>query len=268
MWRFKNLHMAKVKLQGTSSEASSDHKLQELPWMKEGQPFLLPDELDYQVQEYVKELCKYGLPINTAVVVASTQGIIMNKNPDLLSSSGAGGIKLTSDWAKSLLNRMGYVKRKACSKAKVDVPQCEQLKNDFLLEIKTIVSMDEIPPELVLNFDQTGLNDVPISHWNMHKEGVKRVEVVAKDDKRQLTAVFAGSMSGDCLPAQLIYEGKTDRCFPHYQFPSTWHVTKTGKHWSNEQTMKEYFDKIIVPYIQEKKKALKLSTEHPALLIF
>ena len=52
----------------------------------------------------------------------------MNRNGDFLSSSGTGGIKLTSDWAKSLLNRMGYVKIKACSKAQVDVAQLEQLK--------------------------------------------------------------------------------------------------------------------------------------------
>ena len=262
--RFKNLYIAKAKGQG----ASSDHEVQELPRKKEGRPLLLPDELDYQAQEYIKELRKRGLPINTAVVVASAQGIVMNRNADLLSSSGTGGIKLTSDWAKSLLNRMGYVKRKACSKAKVDVAQFEQLKDDFLLEIKTIVSMDEIPPELVINFDQTALNYVPISHWTMDKEGVKRVEVVAKDDKRQLTAVLAGSLSGDFLPPQLIYEGKTDRCLPHYQFPSPWHVTKSETHWSNEQTMKEYFNKIIFPYIQEKKTALKLSNEQPALLIF
>ena len=31
----------------------------------------------------------------------------------------------------------------------------------------------------------------------MKQEGMKRVEVVAKDDKQQITAVFAGSMSGD-----------------------------------------------------------------------
>ena len=128
--------------------------------------------------------------------------------------------------------------------------------------------MDEIPPELVINFDQTALNYVPISHWTMDKEGVKRVEVVAKEDKRQLTAVFAGSLSGDFLPPQLIYEGKTDRCLPHYEFPSTWHMMKSEKHWSNEQTMKEYFTKIIFTYIQEKRTALKLNSEQPALLIF
>ena len=70
----------------------------------------------------------------------------MNRNASLLSSDGDSGIKvqLTSDWAKSLLNRMGYVKRKACSKTKVDVAQFEQLKDEFLLEIKTIVRMDNL----------------------------------------------------------------------------------------------------------------------------
>ena len=48
-----------------------------------------------------------------------------------------------------------------------------------------------------------------ISSWTMEKEGVKRVEVTGKDEKRQLTALFACSMSGDFLPIQLVYQGKT-----------------------------------------------------------
>ena len=31
----------------------------------------------------------------------------------------------------------------------------------------------------------------------MAEEGSKRVEITGKDDKRQLTAVFAGTMSGE-----------------------------------------------------------------------
>ena len=31
----------------------------------------------------------------------------------------------------------------------------------------------------------------------MEEEGAKRVEILAKDDKRQITAVFCGSMTGD-----------------------------------------------------------------------
>ena len=68
---------------------------------------------------------------------------------------------------------MGYVKRKVCSKAKVDVEQFERLKREFLADIKNIVVMDEIPPDLIINFDQTGINYVPISSWTMEKEGAK-----------------------------------------------------------------------------------------------
>jgi len=56
---------------------------------------------------------------------------------------------LTKGWAKSLLDRMGYVKRKACSKAKIDVEHFERLKSIFLMDIMNIViSMDEIPPSV------------------------------------------------------------------------------------------------------------------------
>ena len=86
--------------------------VKELPKKKQGQPLLLPDELDRQVQKHVKDFRKRGLPINSAVVIAAAKGILMNKNATLVSKNGEGGfkVKLTEDWAKSLLKRMGYVK--------------------------------------------------------------------------------------------------------------------------------------------------------------
>jgi len=62
-------------------------------------------------------------------------------------------LNLTTDWAKSLLSRMGYVMRKACNKLKVDVAQFEVLKSEFLLEIQNIDFMDSISPQLVIYFD-------------------------------------------------------------------------------------------------------------------
>ena len=100
-------------------------EVQELPCRKEGRPLLLPDKLDHQVQEYLKELHVHGVAINSAIVIATAQGYIMNKDANLLSCNG-GGINLTTDWAKSLLTCMGFVKRKACSKAKVNVSQFQQ----------------------------------------------------------------------------------------------------------------------------------------------
>ena len=46
-----------------------------------------------------------------------------------------------------------------------------------------VMEMEDIPAELVLNFDQTGIKYVPMSSWILEKEGSKRVALVGKDDK-------------------------------------------------------------------------------------
>ena len=71
----------------------------------------------------------------------------------------------------------------------------------------------------------------------MAPSGSRHVEIVGMGDKRQITAVFAGSFSGDFLPRQLIYTGKTPACHPNdITFPADWHITHTENHWANEST--------------------------------
>ena len=53
--------------------------------------------------------------------------------------------------------------------------------------------------------------------------------VVAIDDKRQITAVLAYTSMGTFQPPQLIYEGKTEKCYSGLSFPTSWH-----NHWDNE----------------------------------
>ena len=147
---------------------------------------------------------------------------------------------MSKGWAKYLLKRIGFVKRKATTAAKGNVENFDLLK-EFLLEVKNVVYMDEIPEDLIVNFDQTGINYVLVSSWTMKQEGSKCVEVVAKDDKWQITAVFAASFTGEFLLPQLVYEGKTERCLPQFQFPPDWKITFLPNHWCYEVTMKEYF---------------------------
>ena len=174
------------------------------------------------------------------------------------------------DWAKSLLSRMGYVKRKATTKGKVSVDDFEKIKESFLKDIYVTVNMEDIPDQLIINWDHTALQYVPVSHWTiMEKKGSTRVPVAGVDDKRQLTIILACSMTGDFLPIQAIYKGKTPKCLPPYHFPSDWDVTYTVNHWANEETLKQYLvSSIIIPYIQKKKKELGLPPSQPALVLF
>jgi len=113
--------------------------------------------------------------------------------------------------------------------------------------------MNEVPPAIVVNWGHTAINYVPVSWWTMEKEGSKKVEIIAKDDKRQITAVFGCSLAGDFLPIQLLYQGKTARSLPYFQFPEDWHITSTSNHWANEETTRLYREKIILPYLHKKR---------------
>ena len=75
---------------------------------------------------------------------------------------------------------MGWVKRRASSKAKAMVENCEEVKKDFLLNVKNVVCMDEIPGELIINWDQTGVNYIPVSSWTMQAEGAKKLRLLQK----------------------------------------------------------------------------------------
>lgn len=105
----------------------------------------------------------------------------------------------------------------------------------------------------------------------MNQAGAKIIPIANMDDKRQITSVLAISMNGTYLAPQLIYQGKTERCHPHLAdeaLPDGWDIWHSANHWSNEDTMKRYITKIIIPYIRKTRKELGLAESHPALVIY
>ena len=163
---------------------------------------------------------------------------------------------------------MQFVKRRGSTNKKILVHDFEAIKTQFLTDVTAVVQMKDIPKDLVLNWDHTGVNIVPGSSWTMDLKGQQRVEIAAMNDKHQMTLVVCGSLSGNLLPFQLIYQGKTAASLPKVNFPKEWHVTATENHWSNEEKTKEYIELIILPYIEMKQKELDLPTTFPALALF
>lgn len=88
-----------------------------------------------------------------------------------------------------------YIKRKASSTAKVQPSNYEQLKEQYLLDIKVVVEMEDIPADLIMTWDHTGINIVLGSHWTMEEKGAKHIDCVGLDDKQQITAVICATLS-------------------------------------------------------------------------
>ncbi len=176
-----------------------------------------------------------GGVITANIAMAAAKGILIGCDKPRLSEYGSH-IDLSYSWWYPLVRRMKFVKRKATTaKSKFSGQQFSTLKRAFLRDVALTVEMEDIEPELIVNWDQTGLKIVPVSSWTINEKGAKRVEIVGLTDKRQITAVFCGSLTGEFLPPQLIYTGKTRRCHPRFKFPNDWSITHSANHWSTEK---------------------------------
>ena len=87
------------------------------------------------------------------------------------------------------------------------------------------------------------------------------------DDKRQIIATFTVSMTGKFLPIQLVYEQKTPRSRPRFDFPANFNVSFSDSPWSNMEKSIELFEKVIFPYLKQAKASLKYPKEQMSLII-
>ncbi len=152
-----------------------------LPPKKRGRHLLLGEKLDQQVQLYLRKVREAGGVVTSAIAMAAAKGIVMSEDKFKLVEYG-GYIGLSFTWAQSRLRRMNFVKRKSTTaKSKFNSAEFAELKASFLRLLHSIVELEEIPPSMVLNWDQTGIHLVPSSIWTMEKQGSKRVEIVVLD---------------------------------------------------------------------------------------
>ena len=70
--------------------------------------------------------------------------------------------------------------------------------------------MNDIPPSLVISWDQTAIHLVPVSGWTMNREGEKSIPISGLNNKREITVVLAATLAGEYLPPHLLYQGKTE----------------------------------------------------------
>jgi hypothetical protein len=133
-------------------------------------------------------------------------------------------------------------------------------------------------PSLVINWDQTGLLLMPTHNRTYHHRKDKHVQVVALEDKRQITAVTASSMDGQLLPLQLIFTGQDTNHNEQRAVPKDkqttylvnkykWKLEQTKNHWSSLYTMQQYVKAIIQPFINSQIEQHKLENNSHALLI-
>ena len=58
-----------------------------------------------------------------------------------------------------------------------------EVKGKFLSTLRNVVLKNKVVPQMIVNWDQTGINVVPASTWTMAEEGSSRVPIAGLGDK-------------------------------------------------------------------------------------
>lgn len=105
--------------------------VEEILSCKRGYPLLLGEDLDVEVKAYVESIRSLGGFVNTDIILSNAQGIISSKDRTLLNALAPG-----RPWGKSLLMRMGFVKRKGTTKEKITIENLSQQRSFWMIYIQ------------------------------------------------------------------------------------------------------------------------------------
>ena len=143
-------------------------------------------------------------------------------------------------WVQSVYKRMGLVRRMATtSHPRVPKGVYNESRLKYLRDIERAIKTYSIPPELVLNSDQTPSSYVSVGISTMGYRGAKSVAIKGFTNKRNITLNFVVTLSGEFLAMQIIYAGKTTAFNPHgVRLPTGILISQNVKHWSNERNSK------------------------------
>ena len=182
-----------------------------------------------KVQLYIQQLSQRGGVISRITTV-SVATVLLERDESI------DKIKITETWAKSLLKRMGFV-RKAKTSLTVEILEGarKKIEYQYLYQIVNAIEKWDIHPDLVVNFDQTPSKLVPVGRSTLAKRNSTNVTIAGSSEKKRITATFAVSLSGDFLPPQFIYGGKTTQSLPKYEFPKSFSLSVNPTQYSNSQ---------------------------------
>ena len=231
--------------------------------MKRGRPLLL-GKLDETVKKFLIALRKKGGVVNTVVANATAKALISKSDDEHLRVIDLD----SSSWAKSLFQRMGFVKR-ACTTSRPDIPAGARKEAELIFhhQITTLKEKHQIPSSLIINIDQTPSKYAPVSSRTMAEKNSKHVAIIGSTYKQAITATFSITYSNEFLPMQLIYGGKTKKSFPRFKFPDSFSISANPKHYSNTSESLKLLDEIIIPYVVKERRKLNLEETQYAILV-
>ena len=127
------------------------------------------------------------------------------------------GLSIVSKWKDNYPGRdwvYGYKKRDHLSSRMAgNIKQARAVENEtmvkaFFKEFKEFCRVNDIPPENIMNYEETNRTDDPGKKSVLVRRGRQRVENVTDSTKTTISIMWCGSASGEVLPCCIVYKAE------------------------------------------------------------
>ena len=193
-------------------------------------------EIDNLLRDKVVQRIDLGLPADNPTLRILLEQILTDHDKLHLLKSKGGPCIFEDSWAQRFWARHNLVSRVVTTKMRIVPENFEDLQENFIKIGALIICEHNIPSELVYGTDETNVLLCQRSNKTRARKGSKRVRALAVgSEKAQITAMLACvEATGEVLPPQLIFEGKTKKCLPlkgAQKPPDGWLYSFTESHW-------------------------------------
>lgn len=120
---------------------------------------------------------------------------------------------------------------------------------EYFRNLKT--SLEDVPIENILNYDETNLSDNPGTQRCLFKRGVKYPERVVNATKASII-MFAITAGSECLPPYVVY--KAEHLYTQWTLngPPGARYNRSKSGWFDATIFEDWFKSVVVPWAKTK----------------
>ncbi|XP_045766027.1 uncharacterized protein LOC123867805 [Maniola jurtina] len=121
---------------------------------------------------------------------------------------------------------------------------------DYFTNLKS--SLEGVPSENILNYDETNLTDNPGVQKCLFRRGIKYPERVLNYTKGAISIMFAITAAGECLPPYVVY--KAEHLYTQWTLngPKGTRFNRSKSGWFDSHLFEDWFESMILPWAQNK----------------
>jgi len=223
-------------------------------------------EIDNQLYLEVMQRRLASLPVNDIDLHHMLITLLERNNKSNLLRKNGGNFIFGQSWARRFCKRHNLTNRISTSKPRENPVDFDLKVTKYVNYLSLAINSHNVPPELVINCDETALNFVATTKRTRDMKGARKVRMCGVGrDKAQITCTLACTEAGDILKPQLIFAGKTPRCCPTIK--KDYLYSFTANHWQNGESYIEFLKGVVIPYKNKKVRELALPEDQWCVLI-